>query len=66
MNLENYTTRNIFRETYEKTYSAGASHNMIAPSNNHIPQSTYGGNKQHAFNAYTNNFGTTIGKYQIH
>ena len=37
MNLENYTQRNIFKETYEKQYGAGASHNMIEPSNNHIP-----------------------------
>ena len=61
MNLENYTQKDIFKQTYQKQYGASADHNMIAPSNNHIPRSC-GENVQHNFNAYTNNFGTTVGK----
>ena len=42
MNLENYTQRNIFKETYEKKIGTEASHNMIEPSRSHIKNAAAG------------------------
>ena len=58
MNLQNYTNVNIFKKVYEKTQVA-ESVDMIEHSHNH---KAAGGPITHAFNPYTNNFGTTIGK----
>ena len=59
MDLENYTNVNIFKRVYEKKEVTNKE-NMIEQPHNHIAAS---GPRQHSFNPYTNNMGTTIGKY---
>lgn len=58
--LENYTNVNIFKRTYEKKQVA-TQEDMIEHTHNHTK--TAAGNQQRAFNPYTNNMGTTIGKF---
>ena len=57
--LENYTNVNIFKRCYEKKQVA-TQEDMIEHVHNHTK--TAAGNQQRAFNPYTNNMGTTIGK----
>jgi hypothetical protein len=62
MNLQNYTNVNIFEKVYEKRETV-ESNNMIAHSHNHAAEAP--GIRQKAqFNPYTNNMGTTVGRYR--
>lgn len=61
MDLQNYTNVNIFQKVYEKREVVDKD-NMIAHSHNHAAEAP--GTRKHAdFNPYTNNYGTTIGKF---
>ena len=60
--LENYTNVNIFKRVYEKKHVQD-SQDMIEHSHNHVRQAA--GNQQRSFNPYTNNMGTTLGKFGL-
>ena len=60
--LENYTNVNIFKRCYEKKQIV-TSDDVIEHTHNHTK--TAAGNQQRAFNPYTNNMGTTIGKLRF-
>ena len=64
MDLENYTNVNIFKRTYEQSEVPNKDQ-MIVHSHEIYKQANHSasGPVQHAFNPYTNNFGTTLGKY---
>ena len=63
MNLQNYTNVNIFQKVYEKREVVDKD-NMIAHSHNHTAAEAPGNRQQAQFNPYTNNMGTTCGKYR--
>ena len=71
MDLQNYTTSNPFRRLYEHQGGSEAAGMIQHKSHNHIADDrierfevhkTAKGPMQHAFNPYTNNMGTTVGK----
>lgn len=59
MDLENYTNVNIFKRVYEKKEVTNCN-NMVEQPHNHVQAAA--GPRQHSFNPYTNNMGTTLGK----
>ena len=59
MDLQNYTNVDIFKQVYEKR-DVQQHDNMIVH-----PHNVAKGPVQHSgFNPYTDNFGTTVGKYK--
>lgn len=63
MDLQNYTNIDIFKKTYEQRQVVEGA-DMIAHSHNHLGAAKEGdGYVKRAWEPYTNNMGTTVGKY---
>ena len=61
MDLENYTNVNIFKRVYEQREVPHKDQMVVHPHDNFNTAAS--GPMQHSFNPYTNNFGTTVGKW---
>ena len=61
MKLHNYTQVDIFKKAYQK--DDGCEDEQILNQSNNVVSVPKGPTQHAQFNPYTNNYGTTIGKY---
>ena len=67
MDLQNYTNVDIFRKVYEKRAVPEHTEMLVHPHNQIRTKTTSEAapNRERAYNPYTNNMGTTIGKFAL-